>query len=355
MTRPASIKTTCIGAYPKPGFVTLPDWFSANDPSLLQGVTRSYGDAVASLSEDALEEMLLRGVGAVIRDQVDAGIDIPTDGEIPRENYLHYHCRHLDGISFDELTRRALRDEAYSAAVPTWVGPIAPKEHFLPQDFVRARACTERPVKMTIPGPLSLAESTADAYYFDRRKLGAALAEAINVEVRALAAAGCKHIQIDEPVFARLPDRALSHGIDDLERCFHGVPRQVERIVHICCGYPYALDQPDYPKAPLSNYYRLARALDEAQIDAVSIEDAHRPNDLRLLEEFTVTKVLLGVVKIASSKVESAEDITMRLKRATEHIDRHRLEAAPDCGLGYLGRDLARQKLACMCAAAARV
>ena len=109
------------------------------------------------------------------------------------------------------------------------------------------------------------------------------------------------------------------------------------------------------PKGVFVQLYRLARALDEAQIDAVSIEDAHRPNDLRLLEEFTVTKVLLGVVKIASSKVESAEDITMRLKRATEHIDRHRLEAAPDCGLGYLGRDLARQKLACMCACACQV
>ena len=105
MTRPARIKTTCIGAYPKPGFVTLPDWFSANDPRLLQGVTRSYGDAVASLSEDALEEMLLRGVGAVIRDQVDAGIDIPTDGEIPRENRERLlETRGDDTVVFEAVT-----------------------------------------------------------------------------------------------------------------------------------------------------------------------------------------------------------------------------------------------------------
>ena len=347
------LKTTCIGAYPKPDFVTLPDWFAANDPSLLEGVTHNYTKTVEALSSEALEDMLCRGVAAVLKDQTDAGIDVPTDGEVPRENYLHYHCRHLDGISFDNLTTRSLRDEAFAAALPTWVGPITTRAHFLPQDFVRAQSYTTRPIKMTVPGPLSLAESTADAFYGDPVKLGAALADALNVEVRALADAGCKHIQIDEPVMARLPERALQHGIADLERCFFRVPQRVERIVHICCGYPYSLDQIDYAKAPQSSYHRLAQALDEAQIDAVSIEDAHRHNDLRLLETFTATKILLGVVTIASSTVESVDSIVARLRRATEHIDRHRLEVAPDCGLGFLGRDLAQRKLHNLCAAAA--
>ena len=201
-------------------------------------------------------------------------------------------------------------------------------------------------------GKRAVTDSLANAFYPDPKTQGLALAEALNAEVRALAAAGCRHIQVDEPVFARKPQQALDYGIENLERVFHGVPEDVQRIVHMCCGYPSALDTPDYPKADPQAYFQIADAMDEAAIDAVSIEDAHRPNDLSLLERYARTTVLFGVVNIGRSRVEPVEEIAEPLGHALEHIDSTRLVAAPDCGLGLLGRDLAVAKLANLCAAA---
>ena len=125
--------------------------------------------------------------------------------------------------------------------------------------------------------------------------------------------------------------------------------------MHICCGYPEHLDQEDYVKAAPETYFDLAVALEDSCIDAVSIEDAHRPNDLVLLERFAKTTVILGVVAIAASRIEAVEAIAGRLRQALEHIDAARLWAAPDCGLAMLPRELARQKLINLCAAAKAV
>ena len=164
--------------------------------------------------------------------------------------------------------------------------------------------------------------------------------------------AGCRHIQIDEPLFARRIGDALDYGFDNLERCFHGCPPDVVRTVHMCCGYPDRLDNPDYPKAPKDCYFDLAQAIDRSSINAVSVEDAHRPNDLSLLEKFTQTTVIFGIVAIAKSRIEPVEELKERLEKALDHIDADRLIAAPDCGLGILGRDLAKAKLGNMVKAA---
>ena len=175
--------------------------------------------------------------------------------------------------------------------------------------------------------------------------LGKAIAEALNQEVLSLATAGCRHIQIDEPLFARYPERALEYGVENLERAFHGCPDGVMRTVHMYCGYPDRIDREDYPKAPQESYLQIADAMEASSVMAISLEDAHRHNDLKLLERYKTTTIILGVVTIASSRVESVEEIRERLKAALEHIDAERLIAAPDCGLGILGRDLALQKL----------
>ncbi len=155
---------------------------------------------------------------------------------------------------------------------------------------------------------------------------------------------------------ARRPDTAAAYGIDQLARCFEGVPPDVTRIVHCCCGYPRRLDDTDYPKADPAAYLELAPLLDRAPIDQVSIEDAHRPSDLAtLLPRFEATTVILGVATIASSRVETADDIAARLTEARRHLPADRLVAAPDCGLGYLSRELARAKLRALTAGAGRV
>ena len=346
-----TLLTTTIGAFPKPEYVRLPDWFSHPQGTDTTNPTQGWAEAMASLGDDA-ESVIARGVAEVIGDQVEAGIDIPTDGEIPRENYIHYHCRHLDGVSFERLTETALRNRGFRARVPTIVGTVRAGAPFLPADFRRAQTCTDRDVKITMPGPMTVADTTADLHYGDPKAAGKDIAAALNVEVLALARAGCRHIQIDEPLFARKPDAALDFGIEHVERAFHGCPEHVTRTVHMCCGYPDLLDRLEYPKADRESYFRLADSIEEAGIDAVSIEDAHRPNDLSLLERFRRTTVILGVVAIAKSRVEDVEEIRERLASALAHIDPHRLVAAPDCGLGLLGRDLARSKLGNLCRAA---
>ncbi len=346
-----SLLTTTIGAYPKPSYVTLPDWFGAPAGPDTERPTEAWAEALAEMGDNA-EAILARGTREVIEDQVGAGIDIPTDGEIRRENYIHYHCRHLEGIDFERLTKRSLRQGAYSARLPTITGPVSARDHFLPHDWKVAQGCTDRPVKITMPGPMTIADTTANEHYDDPARLGADIADALNAEVLALAQAGCKHIQIDEPVFARKVPEALEYGLDNLERAFRNCPADVVRTMHMCCGYPDALDNSDYPKAPKESYFELAEAVDGSSITAVSLEDAHRRNDLALLERFASTTVILGVVAIAKSRVESVEEIRSHLAEALDHIDNERLIAAPDCGLGLLGRARTLEKLRNLCEAA---
>jgi 5-methyltetrahydropteroyltriglutamate--homocysteine methyltransferase len=334
--------TTTIGAYPKPGYVPIRDWFGMDRGTDTAEPTAGYAETLAAHA-GTIEAVLDRATREVVAEQAELGIDIPTDGEIRRENFIHYHCRHLVGIDFQVLTEKQRGD--HQALLPTITGPLQAGPTFLVRDWQIAQGATRRPVKITVPGPLTIGENIADGHYRDPRLRGAALADALNVEIRRLADAGCPVIQIDEPAFARKIEDALAFGIEHLERCFHKVPRSTERVVHVCCGYPDRLDAEAYPNAPPSAYFELAPVLDEAEVDAVSIEDAHRPNDLALLERLARTKVLLGVIAIAQSRLEEVEAVRTRLAVAQDHIDRHRLLAAPDCGLGFLGRDLTRQKL----------
>lgn len=352
-----ALKTTCIGAYPKPSYVPVMDWFEASRTEGSTGasiVPLSYQRRLDEAGAEA-EELFRKAAAEVIADQVEAGIDIPTDGEVRRENYIHYHCRHLNGFDFDKLETRVLRNGAYEADLPAIRGPITPcGNNFLPHDFAAAQETTDRPVKMTVPGPLTIMDTTADCHYGDRKRLHGDLCDALNFEIRALAVAGCRHIQIDEPLFARKPDEALDYGIEGLERCFHGVDGAI-RIVHMCCGYPEGLDDEEYMKADPQSYVALADAMDAAAIDQISLEDAHRHNDLGLLDRFSRTTIIFGVVAIAKSRIETVEEIRARLSDALQHIDADRLIAAPDCGLGYLTRDMAKRKLSAMCEAARTV
>ena len=346
-----TLLTTTIGAYPKPDYVTVPDWFGKARGVHDKEPTETWADALAELGEKA-EEVFARGTREAVLDQVECGIDIPTDGEIRREDYIYYHCRHLNGISFDHLSERTFRTGTFTAKLPTIVAPVGPRESFLPEEWRIAQSFTDKPVKVTLPGPMTITDTTADEFYGDPRRLGQDLAAALNQEVLALVQAGCRYIQIDEPLFARKPDAALEYGVENLERVVHGCPETVVRTMHMCCGYPDRLDHPNYPKAPLESYQRLAESMEQSVFDAVSIEDAHRHNDLSMLETYRTTTIILGVITIAETRIESVEEIHTRLGQALAHIDAPRLMAAPDCGLGLLGRTLAKRKLANMCEAA---
>jgi len=347
------IPTTTIGAYPKPDYVPVTDWFSPKN-----GDYTSAYEAELAASGDEADSLFERAVGEVVGDQVEAGIDVVTDGEIRRENYIHYQCRHMTGFDFSELSEKRMRGTV-NACLPTIRGPVSAASAGpspLVRDFRLSQSMSDRPVKITLPGPMTIIDSTVDSHYGDDEALGADLARALNAHVIELVEAGCEYVQIDEPVMARKPAVARAHGIEQLARCFDGVPDEVVRVVHACCGYPNALDEEDYPKADVGAYIELAEALDAAPIDQISLEDAHRPNALAdLLPRFSNTTVILGVVAIARSRIEPVVEIRARLASALDHLPPDRLVAAPDCGLGYLSRDMARAKLANLCEAASTI
>ncbi len=348
-----ALLTTTIGSYPKPDFVMVRDWVHPKSE-----YTPTYDAHVADkryFQDKEISTSVCLGTIEAVRAQVKAGIDVPTDGEQGREHYVFYHLRHLKGVDYNRLQNRNVRGvEEWYKSVPTVSGRIEPQGHFLRYDWQIAQKIADNgnSIKITLPGPMTIADTLVDEYYGNEMELNKALAEALNTEIRDLADAGCRWIQVDEPLFARYPDKALAYGIENLERCFHGVHEEVNRVVHLCCGYPRELDDPDPPKADRQSYFVLADALDQAGVDAVSIEDAHRYNDLELLERFGHTKVVLGVVAIAKARIETVDEIRDRLSAALHHIDPQRLIAGPDCGLGMLDKDTAYAKLENLVAAA---
>ena len=344
--------TTVIGAYPKPNYLKITDWFNAKGGTDTANPTKLYEDEINRMGSEA-ETIFKRAAQDVIKDQLDCGIDIITDGEIKRENYIHYHCRYLNGIDFNNLTEKIARTGNYKCWLPTITDKITATEPFLVNEWKSNQSLSNKPVKVTIPGPMTITDTIANAYYKSDEEMGYDLAIAINTEIKRLVDAGCKYIQVDEPLFARKPENALLFGIKNLEKCFSGINQNdVEKITHICCGYPDKLDAVDYPKAPLDSYRKIALSLDNSIIDTVSIEDAHRYNDLTLLKDYKQTKIIFGLIKIASSKIETVEEIEDRIKEALKFISKEQLIAAPDCGLGHLSRELAMKKLQIMCLAA---
>ena len=351
--RELGIRTTTIGSYPKPDYAPVPGWFDIRDVHG-KSPTRTYSAFLRDRPDNA-EELLNQATREVVREQAEIGIVIPTDGEVRREHYVYYHLRHIEGFDFDNLTVATMREGSWKAEVPTVVAPLREGLPFLPQDWRVAQSSTDRPVKITVPGPLTIIDSTANAFYESQQDLAFALADVIAVEIDRLANAGCRWIQVDEPLFARSPDKALAYGVEALDRCFAKVPAEVNKVVHVCCGYPSDLDLAEYPKADPRAYFDLAAAIDQSSVDAVSLEDAHRHNNFALLEQFARTTVILGAVNIARTRVETADEIRARLIAALDHIDRDRLIAGPDCGLIMLDRETAVAKLRNLVAAARTV
>merc|ERR1719213_1256474 len=123
----------------------------------------------------------------------------------------------------------------------------------------------------------------------------------------------------------RYPDKALAFGLDNLAKCFAGLPDGVGKGIHLCCGYPDKLDTDEYLKAPKTNYNLLAPKIDSLGFDEVSIENAEADNDLSLLSLFQKTKVILGCVAVARSRVERKDDVQARVNEALKFITPDRL------------------------------
>jgi len=200
---------------------------------------------------------------------------------------------------------------------------------------------TISPVKVTLPGPMTVVDSTFDAYYGDERAFGMAVADAINKEARALDALGPAVIQFDEPVFSRYPEKVAEWGIEALDRCAEGL--NAETAVHVCYGYPTGDARPIKPSYP-----EILVLLEGSQIDQLALEFQAPQLDPALLELCPSKTILFGCVDNGDPKVEDAEQIARRLLAAAEHHDTEKIQAAPDCGLTPLSQSIARAKLSAL-------
>ncbi|XP_077977705.1 5-methyltetrahydropteroyltriglutamate--homocysteine methyltransferase-like [Glandiceps talaboti] len=344
--------TTVIGSYPKPENLKTPDWFKI--PHHEYAATM-YSEFCGKMSAEELEKEVTVAMKEVIDEQIEDGIDVITDGEIRRENYIFHLCRHLEGFDLKNLILKAFRNGALTARLPRITGKVVDPtdgDDWAAQEWREAQNMSSVPVKYTIPGPMTIIGSTHNEYYEDVKELSADLFKVVNKQIIGLVKAGCRHIQLDEPVMVRNPEIAMDYGIEHASKCFEGVGPEVTKAVHVCCGYPMYLDQKGYQKAERKVYFQLADKLDSAGFDEISIEDAHQHNDLSLLQHFQKSKVIFGAIKIADSSIETTEEIRDRLKEALRHIPADRLIVAPDCGLGHLPHSILRQKVRNMVRAA---
>ena len=344
------MKTTLIGSYPKPPYLDIPDWFKKK-----KNVTIDTNNFMKNVNQTNLETKINQAIEEIIIEQKNLGINIITDGEIRREHYIYTFCRTLVGIDFENLTETIIRTGACKINCPTVVSKITFKQNNYQSDnWLLSNKIAKKHnkiLKFTLPGPMTICDTLADIYYNDDKLLCTDLAQLIRREVLHLRDIGCKNIQIDEPLFARKPQIALKWGIDLLDSIVKDID-DVFFTVHICCGYPTYLDQTDYKKAPASSYDIIADRLDKSKIDAVSIEDAHCHLDLSFLKKIKSKKIVFGTIAIAKSRVETVDEIKSRIQEALKYIEKDRLIIAPDCGLGYLSKNIIYKKLKNMTEAA---
>ncbi|MFN0026682.1 MAG: 5-methyltetrahydropteroyltriglutamate--homocysteine methyltransferase [Acidimicrobiales bacterium] len=336
---PALIPTTVVGSYPQPSWLV--------DGALLvrKGVPRTPAADVWRLGGDELAEALDAATLLAIHDQTEAGIHIITDGEIRRESYFNHFANALSGV---DQTRpgEGVNRVGGRSLVPLVNGPIvrtAPVE----LDAARfLRAATDRAVKVTVPGPFTLSQLAQNEQYPDQRSLAMAYAEAVNAELADLVAAGINVVQIDEPYLQANADAAREFAIEAINRALQGIT--VTTVLHTCYGYAV------YVKDKRGGYPFLAE-LAACNADQLSIEYAQPALTPEVLSQLGDKTVVLGVVDLSTEDVEPAEVIARRLRAALRVLPAERLVAAPDCGMKFLPRRVARAKLAAMVAGAAQV
>ncbi|MGZ5237462.1 MAG: methionine synthase [Caldimonas sp.] len=289
--------------------------------------------------------------------QEDAGIDIVGDGEQSRQHFVHGFLARVEGIDFEHKVKMGIRNNRYDAMVPQVVGPLRLGGRVHAVEAQLARAHTARPLKFTLPGPMTIVDTVADRYYGEGRegriKLAFAFAELLNQEARALEADGVDIVQFDEPAFNVYMADAAEWGVAALERAAEGL--KCKTAVHICYGYGIKANV-DW-KATLGEewrqYEQVFPALAKSSIDQVSLECFHSHVPPELMRLLAGKDVMVGVIDVASDRVETAEEIAATIGQALQFVPRERLIACTNCGLAPMRREIAEAKLAALAQGAA--
>jgi 5-methyltetrahydropteroyltriglutamate--homocysteine methyltransferase len=324
--------TTIAGSLPKPAWLAEPDRLWA--PWRLSG---------AELAAGKLDATLL-----AIKHQEDAGVDVVSDGEQSRQHFVHGFLEQLAGIDFEHKVEIGIRDNRYKAMVPIVTGALHARGRVHEAEARHARAHTQRKLKFTLPGPMTIVDTLADRHYGDRVKLAMAFADVLNAEARALERDGVDLIQFDEPAFNVYMDDVVGWGIEALHRAIDGL--RCTTAVHICYGYGIKANI-DW-KATLGGewrqYEKIFPALAASRIDQVSVECRNAKVPLSLLGLLDGKDVMVGVIDVASDEVETPEQVAETIEAAMRYVPKHRIIASTNCGMAPMHRNIAYGKLAAL-------
>jgi 5-methyltetrahydropteroyltriglutamate--homocysteine methyltransferase len=331
------LPTSLVGSYPQPEWLIDRAKLAGRFPPRVRAkeLWRVEPDLLAEAQDDATV--------LAIRAQERAGLDILTDGEIRRESYSNHFATALEGVDIDN-PGTALDRSGHPNPVPRVVGPILRPHPVQVRDLQFLRANTDRPVKITVPGPFTMSQQAQVEHYPDAAAAAMDYAAAVNSEVKDLFAAGADLVQIDEPYMQARPDAARAYGVAALQRALEGVDGRT--AVHICFGYAAIIHE-------RPSGYSFLSELADVPADMVSIETAQSGLDLGVLRDLSDKTVILGVIDLSTPEVESAETVAGRVRRAFEYSPPEQLVIAPDCGMKYLPRTSAEGKMRAMAGAAA--
>jgi 5-methyltetrahydropteroyltriglutamate--homocysteine methyltransferase len=332
----AKLETTIAGSLPKPGWLA--------KPRMLWAPWELEGEALVEAKRDATLLM--------IKEQEDAGIDIVTDGEQARQHFVHGFLEHIEGIDFSRRVTMGIRNNRYAAEVPTVTGPLRRRESVHAFEAGIARAHTQRQLKFTLPGPMTIVDTIADAHYGDRVALAMAFAALLNDEAQDLAKAGVDVIQFDEPAFNVYMNDVTDWGIAALHRAAEGL--RCKTAVHICYGYGIKpnIEWKETLGAEWRQYESIFPALAASRIDQVSVECAGAKVPIELLALLQGKDILLGVIDVANECVETPEEVAMTIERASRFAPLESLYPCTNCGMAPMDRSLAMSKLAALSAGA---
>jgi 5-methyltetrahydropteroyltriglutamate--homocysteine methyltransferase len=330
--------TTVVGSYPQP------DWL-IDRAKLGSKVPRVRAPEIWRVAAEHLEQAQDDATLLAIRDMETAGIDLITDGEMRRESYSNRFATALDGIDIANPGTTINRN-GVKAVVPRVAGPIRRKFPVEVRDVQFLRANTDRPIKITLPGPFTMTQQAQDDYYKDEEALALAYAAAVNEEIRDLKRAGADVIQLDEPWLQARADRAARYGVKAINRALEGIDGTT--IVHLCFGYAAAV------KEKPTGYSFLGQLAD-CRASQISIEAAQPRLDLSVAKALAPKSVMVGVIDLGTETVETPAQVADRIRAALRIVPADKLVVAPDCGMKYLSRAAAFGKLKALAEGAAIV
>ncbi|MGE5511828.1 MAG: methionine synthase [Bacteroidota bacterium] len=328
---------TIAGSLPKPSWLA--------EPEKLWAPWKLEGEELVAAKRDAALVWL--------KIQEDAGIDIVSEGEQFRVHFVHGFLEHVQGIDWARKTKMGIRDNRYVVDVPTVTAPLTRPRPVHSDEAHFARAHTRKQLKFTLPGPMTICDTIADAHYGRRADMAMAFAALLNAEARELEALGVDVIQFDEPAFNVFMRDVKEWGIAALERAAEGLT--CKTAVHICYGY--GIDANIKWKETLGSEWRqydeIFPALNASRINQVSLECAGSKVPISLISHLKDKEILVGAIDVATRRIETPEDVARTIRAAMVHADAERIQPCTNCGMAPLPRDVAAGKLAALGAGAA--